>query len=638
MKGGIDFDGVERELIQPALATLGVSGRTSAPLFSGGNIQTDMFESLLSADVVLADVSIENANVFYELGLAHALRQKRTILISGLREGMPLDLELIGPYLRYDPAKPSASVPELFNLLQKVLQSDRIDSPVYMLLPGLRAPQASPVPPDFRSELDDASKSRDLGHLRLLSQEIRSFHWVAAAAKQVGDVQLDALDLSGARETLEYLLSIDASNADAHLRLATIYQRLQEPRRSDEAIRSALGSLEPKSRARAEAYALLGRNAKARWQEAWRSRSNDESREAALRSHQLLEAYEHYLAAYREDLNSYYGGLNALALGTILRELAEALPDVWEEMFDGEAEAAYRLATLRKQVDSIVGGLALSLDVANSQQEPDGWLQMSMAEFELLTSERPARVAERYRRAASGASPFVVESARSQVAIYHDLGLRSENARSALQALGGESTRAPPTRLATVQKALLFVGHAIDAPGRATPRFPAHLETSAKALIQQAVLEEVANDVHGYIGVAGGSSGGDILFHEVCELMRVTTRICLALPLTDYVDFDFSHTGVRWEMRLRELISRNAYQVFAGSAKLPGWLRSNAGYDFWGRETLWRYHTAAAVGDVTVIALWDGKDGAAADLVRMAKERGAKVIVLHTDRIFGTAA
>jgi hypothetical protein len=44
------------------------------------------------------------------------------------------------------------------------------------------------------------------------------------------------------------------------------------------------------------------------------------------------------------------------------------------------------------------------------------------------------------------------------------------------------------------------------------------------------------------------------------------------------------------------------------------------------------------VGDVTVIALWDGKDGAAADLVRMAKERGAKVIVLHTDRIFGTAA
>ena len=46
---------------------------------------------------------------------------------------------------------------------------------------------------------------------------------------------------------------------------------------------------------------------------------------------------------------------------------------------------------------------------------------------------------------------------------------------------------------------------------------------------------------------------------------------------------------------------------------------------FWDRDTMWRYHTAAAIGDITVIALWDGKEGAAAKTsVRMAKERGAK--------------
>lgn len=67
------------------------------------------------------------------------------------------------------------------------------------------------------------------------------------------------------------------------------------------------------------------------------------------------------------------------------------------------------------------------------------------------------------------------------------------------------------------------------------------------------------------------------------------------------------------------------------------WLRPNARYDFWGRDTLWRYYTAAAVGEITVIALWDGKDGAAADLVRMAKERGAKVVVLDAARLFAGA-
>ena len=49
---------------------------------------------------------------------------------------------------------------------------------------------------------------------------------------------------------------------------------------------------------------------------------------------------------------------------------------------------------------------------------------------------------------------------------------------------------------------------------------------------------------------------------------------------------------------------------------------------------MWRYHTAAAIGDITVIALWDGKKGAAADLVRMAKEHRAKVVVLDAVRLF----
>src|SRR6188474_998252 len=81
-KNGIDFDRVEKELIQPALGKAGCDGGTTGELIEQGNIRTDMFEELLIADLVIADISIHNANAFYELGIRHAFRDKRTFLIK----------------------------------------------------------------------------------------------------------------------------------------------------------------------------------------------------------------------------------------------------------------------------------------------------------------------------------------------------------------------------------------------------------------------------------------------------------------------------------------------------------------------------------------------------------------------------
>ena len=86
-KEGIDFERVERELIQPALVRLGTQGIRSVaapPARSSrqGNIREDMFRLLVVADLVIADVSIHNANVFYELGIRHALRPRHTFLIA----------------------------------------------------------------------------------------------------------------------------------------------------------------------------------------------------------------------------------------------------------------------------------------------------------------------------------------------------------------------------------------------------------------------------------------------------------------------------------------------------------------------------------------------------------------------------
>jgi hypothetical protein len=92
-KQGVDFDKVERELIQPALKKAGIAGSTTAAIMEQGNIREDMFSLLLTADLVVADLSIHNANVFYELGIRHALRDKRTFLIRCSMDEIPFDLK-----------------------------------------------------------------------------------------------------------------------------------------------------------------------------------------------------------------------------------------------------------------------------------------------------------------------------------------------------------------------------------------------------------------------------------------------------------------------------------------------------------------------------------------------------------------
>ena len=77
VKQGVDFDKVEAQLIQPALMQIGVEGGTTTEIVEQGNIREDMFRMLVGADLVIADVSIHNANVFYELGIRHALRPWR---------------------------------------------------------------------------------------------------------------------------------------------------------------------------------------------------------------------------------------------------------------------------------------------------------------------------------------------------------------------------------------------------------------------------------------------------------------------------------------------------------------------------------------------------------------------------------
>ncbi len=244
-KGGIDFEKVDAELISPALDALGISGRTTGEIIAAGNIREDMFQLLLVSDLVVADISIDNPNAYYELGIRHGLREKGTFLLraAGQTNQVPFDLRT-DRYLSYDASAPGSALAALTKGLKATLESERPDSPVFRLLPQLREQDRSkflPLPREFREEVDEASRTKAIGKLALLGDEARGALWETEGLRLVGRELFGAEAFEAACTTLESLRIIDPLDKDANLLLGTIYQRLGNLPQSEVALRRVAG-------------------------------------------------------------------------------------------------------------------------------------------------------------------------------------------------------------------------------------------------------------------------------------------------------------------------------------------------------------------------------------------------------------
>src|SRR5690349_2565280 len=144
----IDFNRVYTEYIQSALEAAGMEVFRADEEQRAGDIITDMFQELLVADLVLADLTIDNPNVWYELGVRHALRARGVVLVSGGRATTAFDL-YTDRKLRYglkdggpDPGTLASDRQKLAQMARAVMESwhGRKVSPVYHLMPNLREP------------------------------------------------------------------------------------------------------------------------------------------------------------------------------------------------------------------------------------------------------------------------------------------------------------------------------------------------------------------------------------------------------------------------------------------------------------------------------------------------------------------
>jgi tetratricopeptide (TPR) repeat protein len=654
-KREINFDEVHEYLIAPALAALDIQGSTTEVFLEAGNIRADMFQQLLVADIVVADVSIHNANVFYELGIRHALQPKRTFLLRAksqkpltersAEDEVPFDLRT-DRYLEYDSDKPAEKLNLLTDGLRQTLASDKSDSPVFQMLPDLEGQDRArflPVPQSFRDELERAFRSRGLGLLGLLAMEAQDFFWASEGLRLVGRAQFDLKAHREAKASWEALYKLNPLEPEANQRLGTIYQRLGDLDASDQALQRVLSNKKVTRPERAEALSLIARNIKDRWRTSWQGVASELAPAAALKSPDLLKSYEKYRQGFQENLDSFYSGLNALSLLTLTLELAKKMPEVWVNSFDTEQQAEAELTSLELQRQKLVGAVGISLDASKGalqqSDREDRWVDISAADYLFLTGSRPGRVAFAYQEALSGAPDFYFDSARTQLEIFRSLGVLTEKTAAALAVF---QPPGPPQRTTTPPaRVILFTGHMVDRPGTTPPRFPDSMRQVARQAIRNAVQQEIARTEGMVVAIASGASGGDLLFHDVCEGLAIEHRLRLPLPPDSFRNESVSPAGRFWEDCFDELLKKfPSVPYLSQSADLPLWLSVKKEYTSWQRANLWLIHEALALNakNFTLVSLWDGIKtqglGGTYHMQAVAQQYGAALVTIYTHNLF----
>jgi len=79
------------EVIQPVVKTFDLCAYHVGEVFGPGIILNDIAQGIVEAEVVIAEITPANQNVFYELGYSHALN-KPTILLAERGKQLPFDV------------------------------------------------------------------------------------------------------------------------------------------------------------------------------------------------------------------------------------------------------------------------------------------------------------------------------------------------------------------------------------------------------------------------------------------------------------------------------------------------------------------------------------------------------------------
>ncbi len=98
------FDRYFERIVAPTIRSAGLEPKRGDSLFRSSPVMDDVWQMIREAEIIVAELTTQNANVFYELGLAHAA-SKPVILLSETMDDVPFDLRSLRviTYDKHDP-------------------------------------------------------------------------------------------------------------------------------------------------------------------------------------------------------------------------------------------------------------------------------------------------------------------------------------------------------------------------------------------------------------------------------------------------------------------------------------------------------------------------------------------------------
>lgn len=333
----IDFDRLWEKVHRPVLAELGYRP-VRADQDVGALIIKEMIERLTLADLVVADLTLPNANVYYEIGVRHAAREAGCVLISAEWSRPVFDLAQMrqlrfplpeGKVLAATARKARAALTEGLGPLAEG------KSPVYQSVPGFPDALNTGAFEDVVNDLleFDAAVRRARAAPRNkrteLALAVRDQYGGRPAVRQAVVLELMRLlrDLAGWPVMLDYVATLPASIADIPV---VLEQRALAISKAGDPL-TAVGDLEAlveRDGETAERLGLIG----GRYKDLWREASNDQDKLDYL--NRAIDAYERGML---RDLNSYYPASN-------LPRLYRARGGEGDDRLAADAEAATALA------------------------------------------------------------------------------------------------------------------------------------------------------------------------------------------------------------------------------------------------------------------------------------------------------
>ncbi len=319
----IDFDRVYKAVIEPAISDVGFDPVRADEEVNAGLIHKAMYERLMLSEYAVADLTIFNPNVYYELGVRHAVRPQTTVLLSADESRLPFDVGYLRtlPY-RLDekgqPADADAARAALAKRLEDCKQHGEADSPLFKLLEGFKPPDVDHSKTDvFRQQVAYSRelKSR-LGQARSLKkgENVAALDAIRTELGEIGTVESGVvIDLFlSYRAASAWDRMIDLCQAmDPVLRNSVMAREqyamaLNRAGRGSEA-ETILRELIDERGASSETYGLLGRVYKDRWEAA----KDAEDLAAPAWAEAAIAAY---VKGFEADWRDAYPGVNAVTV------------------------------------------------------------------------------------------------------------------------------------------------------------------------------------------------------------------------------------------------------------------------------------------------------------------------------------